>query len=151
MASFGIDNLRAAVIDGRFDNVRYRQNQLQSLHKVLRNNVDKITSAISEDLFGHVRNPDAEVLCVFYLASDVVRRSYQTLNFEESIRNEYKVANGNDFVSRRIGKGLVVIRPTTHTRFYSIICPIAIAIAAGNCVCLEVRGIDFSLWLQNMY
>ncbi|EMR84000.1 putative aldehyde dehydrogenase protein [Botrytis cinerea BcDW1] len=138
MASFGIDNLRAAVIDGRFDNVRYRQNQLQSLHKVLRNNVDKITSAISEDLFGHVRKTDAEVLCVFYLASDVIRRSYQTLNFKESISNEYKVANGSDFLSRKIGKGLVVIRPTTHTRFYSIICPIAIAIAAGNCVCLEL-------------
>ncbi|KAM0189270.1 hypothetical protein ACHAPC_003280 [Botrytis cinerea] len=138
MASFGIDNLRAAVIDGRFDNVRYRQNQLQSLHKVLRNNVDKITSAISEDLFGHARKTDAEVLCVFYLASDVIRRSYQTLKFKESISNEYKVANGSDFLSRKIGKGLVVIRPTTHTRFYSIICPIAIAIAAGNCVCLEL-------------
>ncbi|THV46061.1 hypothetical protein BGAL_0421g00090 [Botrytis galanthina] len=138
MASLGIDNLRASVIDGRSDNVRYRQNELQSLHKVLRNNVDRITSAISEDLFGHVQKNDTEVLSVFYLASDVIRRSYQTLNFKESISNEYKVANGIDFSSRKIGKGLVVIRPTTHTRFYSIICPIAIAIAAGNCVCLEL-------------
>ncbi|KAF7923369.1 hypothetical protein EAE99_007066 [Botrytis elliptica] len=138
MASFGIDNLRASVIDGRSNNVRYRQNELQSLHKALRDNVDRITSAITEDLFGHVRKIDTEVLCVFYLASDVVRRSYQTLNFKESISNEYKVANGIDFLSRKIGKGLVVIRPTTHTRFYSIICPIAIAIAAGNCVCLEL-------------
>ncbi|KAF5870410.1 putative aldehyde dehydrogenase protein [Botrytis fragariae] len=138
MASFGIENLRASVIDGRFDNVRYRQNELQSLHKVLRNNVDRLTSAISEDFFGHVRKIDTEVLCVFYLASDVIRRSYQTLNFKESISNEYKVANGIDFLSRKIGKGLVVIRPTTHTRFYSVICPIAIAIAAGNCVCLEL-------------
>ncbi|TGO62071.1 hypothetical protein BCON_0022g00080 [Botryotinia convoluta] len=138
MASFGIDNLRASVIDSRSDNVRYRQNELQSLHKVLRNNVDRITSAISEDLFGHVRKIDTEVLCVFYLASDVIRRSYQTLNFKESISNEYKVANGIDFLSRKIGKGLVVIRPTTHTRFYSIIWPIAIAIAAGNSVCLEL-------------
>ncbi|KAF7925153.1 uncharacterized protein EAE98_007241 [Botrytis deweyae] len=138
MASFGIDNLRASVIDGRSNNVRYRQNELQSLHKALRDNVDRITSAISEDLFGHVRKIDTEVLCVFYLASDVVRRSYQTLNFKESISNEYKVANGIDFLSRKIGKGLVVIRPTTHTRLYSIICPIAIAIAAGNCVCLEL-------------
>ncbi|KAF7891123.1 uncharacterized protein EAF02_001448 [Botrytis sinoallii] len=138
MASFGIDNLRASVIDGRSNNVRYRQNELQSLHKALRDNVDRITSAISEDLFGHVRKIDTEVLCVFYLASDVIRRSYQTLKFKESISNEYKVANGIDFLSRKIGKGLVIIRPTTHTRFYSIICPIAIAIAAGNCVCLEL-------------
>ncbi|TGO52899.1 hypothetical protein BOTNAR_0311g00100 [Botryotinia narcissicola] len=138
MATFGIDNLRASVIDGRSDNVRYRQNELQSLHKVLRNNVDRITSAISEDFFGHIRKIDTEALCVFYLASDVIRKSYEMLNFKESISNEYKVANGIDFLSRKIGKGLVVIRPTTHTRFYSIICPIAFAIAAGNCVCLEL-------------
>ncbi|TGO19723.1 hypothetical protein BPAE_0336g00030 [Botrytis paeoniae] len=139
MASFGIDNLRASVIDGRSDNVRYRKNELQSLHKVLRNNVDRITSAISEDFFGNIRKIDTEVLCVFHLASDVIRRFYQTLNFKESISNEYKAANGIDFLSRKIGKGLVVIRPTTHTRFYSIICPIAIAIAAGYCVCLELE------------
>lgn len=139
MASFeGIDRLRAAAIDGRTDNVRYRQNQLQSLSKSLRNNAERITAAISEDVFGTAQGTNTEVQCEFYLTSDVIQKLYQTLNFEKSIVDEYNITKGTDLLSRRVGKGLVIIRPTTHTRFYSIICPIATAITAGNCVCLEV-------------
>jgi hypothetical protein len=135
----GIDRLRAATIDGRTDNVRYRQNQLQSLHATLRNNVEKILSAISEDVgSSHLQDNNSEASCEFYLASNAIRRLYESLDFKQSLKDEYQVANGADYLTRRVGKGLVVIRPTAHTRFYSIICPLATAITAGNCVCLEV-------------
>lgn len=149
MALFGdIDTLLATVIDGRTDNIRYRQNQLQSLHKALRNNAEKISSAIAEDICGDNQGTNTEAQCEFYLASDVIRRLYRTLNFESSLNDEYNIARGTDLLSRRVGKGSVVIRPSTHTRFYSIICPIATAITAGNCVCLEVRK-KCSLIVQN--
>ncbi|ESZ93897.1 hypothetical protein SBOR_5718 [Sclerotinia borealis F-4128] len=139
MALFGdIDTLLATVIDGRTDNIRYRQNQLQSLHKALRNNAEKISSAITEDICGDTQGTNTEAQCEFYLVSDVIRRLYRTLNFESSLNDEYNIARGTDLLSRRVGKGSVVIRPSTHTRFYSIICPIATAITAGNCVCLEL-------------
>ncbi|CZS89978.1 uncharacterized protein RAG0_01134 [Rhynchosporium agropyri] len=59
--------------------------------------------------------------------------------FQSVTQCEYLLANGSDNRLRSVGKGLVVIRPTTHTRLYSIISPIAAAISAGNCVCLELE------------
>lgn len=131
----GLEKLRAAVIDGRTQNVRYRQDELQKLHAALRNNADGILSAISNDTNG----PTSEATAEYYLAMSGFKKFYQSLRFEDSIKDEYSIAKGVDAASRRVGKGLVILRPTTHTRFYSIICPIAAAIAAGNCTCLEVR------------
>jgi len=137
MASLGaIEQLRAAVIDGRTDNVRHRQNELQDLHATLRNNADQILSAISED--GQSSGISPEARSEFYLAMNAANRLYHSLDFEKSIKDEYQLANGIDNTTRRVGKGLVIIRPTTHTRFYSIICPLATAITAGNCTALEV-------------
>lgn len=139
MASLaGIDQLRAAVVDGRTENVRYRQNELQAFHATLRNNSDRIRSAILQDNYGSSTGVSSEVESEFYYAMSAVKQFYSSLDFEQSLKDEYLIANGADNTKRRIGKGLVIIRPTTHTRFYSIVCPIAAAVAAGNCVCLEV-------------
>lgn len=73
---------------------------------------------------------------------NAVEQQYEGLDFEESIKREYLIATGANNQSQRIGKGVIVIRPTTHTRFYSIIVPLATAMAAGNCTALEVRFRD---------
>ncbi|CAL3967800.1 unnamed protein product, partial [Diplocarpon coronariae] len=128
-----LDQLRAAVIDGRTRNIRYRQNELQSLHLSLRDSVDKIRPAISRDLGGDAKASESE----YYLTLNAVSEFYKPLDLSVALENEYLIAKGSDNSSQRVGKGLVIIRPTTHTRFYSIICPLAAAIAAGNCVLLE--------------
>ena len=138
-SSAGMDLLRAAVVDGRTANVRYRQNELQSLHQALRNNVDELLLASIKDGCGDsAKEPSSEADAEYSHTMSAVKQFYSTLNFEQSHKDEYLLANGSDSPSRRVGKGLVVIRPSTHTRLYSIICPIAAAITAGNCVCLEV-------------
>lgn len=68
-----------------------------------------------------------------------IRHFYDSIDFAKELKEECLVTTGVDNVSRRVGVGLVVIRPTTYTRFYSVISPIAAAIAAGNCILLEVR------------
>ena len=135
-----LELLRAAVIDGRTDNFRYRQTELHSLHAALRNSADAIVAAISKDSCGESsKEISVEAWAEYCLTMDAITRLYKSLNFEQSMKDEYQLANGIDNTGRQIGKGLVVIRPTNHTRFYSTICPLVTAIAAGNCACLEVR------------
>lgn len=135
-ASHTLSQLKAAVIDGRTENLRYRQNELQKLHATLRENADKILTVIASH--GSSRKIGSEAETEYYLTLQAVANFYKSLDFSESLKNEYLIANGADNVDRRVGKGLVILRPTTHTRFYSIICPLAAAISAGNCILLEV-------------
>ncbi|KAI0471638.1 Aldehyde/histidinol dehydrogenase [Xylariaceae sp. FL0804] len=130
-----IERLQAAVVDGRTENVRYRQDQLQSLHKALREGANAICGALAQDAPGAAAEVEAE----YYLAMDAVRHFYEALDFDAALRDEYLVARGRDNAQRRVGHGMVVIRPTSHTRFYSVVCPLAAAISAGNCVVVELQ------------
>ncbi|KAI1849467.1 hypothetical protein JX265_012716 [Neoarthrinium moseri] len=129
-----IERLQMAVVDGRTDNIRYRQNQLQSLHAALRNDAGTIASALAADS----QASSAEVEAEYYLAMNSVQHFYDSLVFKDEHEKEYQVTHGKDNATRRLGVGLVVIRPTSHTRFYSIVTPLAAAISAGNCVVLEL-------------
>ncbi|ORY71829.1 Aldehyde/histidinol dehydrogenase [Pseudomassariella vexata] len=130
-----IERLQMAVIDGRTENIRYRQTQLRNLHSALRNEAASMCSALAKDS----QTSNAEVETEYYLAMEAVRHFYDSLNFEEEYMKKYSITNGKDNTSRRLGVGLVVIRPTSHTRFYSIITPLAAAISAGNCIVLELE------------
>ena len=129
-----MENLRATATDGRVSNVRYRQDQLHFLHAALRNKSEEICSAIARDAASSKAASEME----FFLAVDSVRQAYQTLDFDNSLKEEYFVKFGKDNLSRRDRVGVVAIRPCTHSRFYSIVTPLAMAIAAGNCVLVEV-------------
>lgn len=129
-----IELVQSSVVDGRAENGRYRQDQLQSLHKKLREEAGEICSALLADAKSSIAEAETE----YYLTMDAVRNFYDSLDFKKDLEDEYLVAHGKDNADRRVGAGLVVIRPTTHTRFYSIVTPLAAAIAAGNCVILEV-------------
>ena len=125
-----------AAVDGRTENIRYRQGQFQALHAALRTEATALCEAMAKDS----QAPKAEVETEFYLAMETVRHFYETLNFEEEHKKEYSVTQGKDNKSRRLGVGMVVIRPTSHTRLYSIISALAAAMAAGNCIVLEVSS-----------
>ena len=138
----GFEQLRAAAIDGRTENVRHRQNEIQKLHLSLCENAMIILSSISKDSDGSSSTITIESEAEYWLTMNAVEQQYEGLDFEESIKQEYLIATGANNQSQRIGKGVIVIRPTTHTRFYSIIVPLATAMAAGNCTALEVRFRD---------
>ncbi|KFY95371.1 hypothetical protein V500_02822 [Pseudogymnoascus sp. VKM F-4518 (FW-2643)] len=131
-----IQHLQESVIDGRTENVRYRQNQLQSLHAALCSSADLICNSIAEDT--QVESSNTEVETEYYLSTNAVKHFYEGLGFEKSINEEYLIATGVDNPQRKVGYGLVIIRPTTHTRLYSIVCPLAAALAAGNIVIIEL-------------
>ncbi|KFY28342.1 hypothetical protein V491_00524 [Pseudogymnoascus sp. VKM F-3775] len=134
----GLEQLRVAAIDGRTENVRHRQNEIQKLHLCLRENATAILSSISKDTDGGSSAIDVESEIEYWLTMNAVEQQYEGLDFEASIKKEYLIATGTNNQSRRIGKGVVVIRPTTHTRFYSIIVPLVTAVAAGSCTVLEL-------------
>ncbi|TVY84409.1 Aldehyde dehydrogenase family 3 member B2, partial [Lachnellula suecica] len=129
----GIDTLRATVIEGRTESVRHRQNELHSMYSALLENSNLIRDAISKDSEVSAAEANREYL----LAMDASVKIYETLDFDQSITNEYSIKECRDNQMRRIGAGIVLIRPTTHTRFYSLITPLVAAIAAGNCTLLE--------------
>lgn len=126
--------LRASVEEGRSENVRYRQDQLQSLHAALRDSATAITAAIAVDSGCSPQDADAE----FYLGTDALKKSYESLKFEQSLKDEYSVAHGKNNINRRVALGLVAIRPSRHSRLHSVLTPLVAAVAAGNCVLLEV-------------
>jgi acyl-CoA reductase-like NAD-dependent aldehyde dehydrogenase len=129
-----IERLQAAVTDRRTENIRYRQNQLQSLHAALRTQAGSICAALAKDS----NATSAEVEAEFYLTMSAVKFYYESLDMKKELREEYQVTTGVDNTTRRVGAGFAIIRPTTHTRFYSILTPLCAAIAAGNCVALEL-------------
>lgn len=132
-----VERLQMSAVDGRAENGRFRQDQLQSLHGALRQEAGRICAALQADSDSSA----AEVETEFYLAMEAVRHFYETLDFDKNLKDEYSVTHGKDNVNRRVGVGIVVLKPTSHTRFYSIVTPLAAAIAAANCIILEVGSV----------
>ncbi|KAK4219448.1 Aldehyde/histidinol dehydrogenase [Rhypophila decipiens] len=135
-----LQRVAESVTDGRAENVGRRQEQLFSLHTTLARDASAICHALALKTKGS-RHDEAkkEAEVEYYLALDAVRHFYDSLDFDKELENEYRVANGKDYQSRRVGYGLVVIRPLEHhSRFYSIIVPLAAALSAGNCVVVEM-------------
>lgn len=129
-----IDILIGTVTDQRTHNIRYRQNELQKLHAALLASKDRIQDALCKTgLDSH------EVETEFFLTTDGINQFYHTLDFKVSLEEEYLVTRGRNNTSRRVGIGLVAIRPKQHSRLYSTIIPLAAAVTAGNCVLLEVK------------
>lgn len=127
-------NLISSAQEGRGRSPRYRQNQLLFMHDFLRTNVDRIRTAIARD----TTTTDSYVDIEIALSLAVVRRLYEKVDFKKAISDEFRVARGEDNADARIPYGVVLIRPTSHTRFFSIISAAATALAAGNVVLLEV-------------
>lgn len=129
-----VARIQAADIDGRARNPRYIQRQLAKLHESLVKHAKPLQDAIVADT--HVGVAEAEL--EFCLAVDAVKEQYTSINIQQMLEDEYSVAKGRDWPARRTAAGIIYIRPQTHTILFSIVSPLASAIAAGNCVVVEV-------------
>lgn len=139
MSNRPFPQLQAAAIDGRTRTVFYRQAQLEKLRKSLVSNASEIVDAIVADS-GLSR---AEAQIEYSLALTTVRERFAELEPKKELEKEYAVARGEDAGSLRLGYGTVYIKASAdHTPFYSAIAPLGAAIAAGNCVVLQVRTLD---------
>ncbi|CRG83449.1 Isoleucine--tRNA ligase [Talaromyces islandicus] len=128
--------VREAAIDGRMHNVIYRQLQLESLQKTLFEHANAIQKAISKDS-GHSAN---ETAIEYLLAMDNLNNHYQSLDYKSTLNDEYAILKGEDRDGRQEPFGIVYIVPTNYTLFYSVIVAVSAAIAAGNCVVIELQN-----------
>ncbi|EKG11852.1 hypothetical protein MPH_11348 [Macrophomina phaseolina MS6] len=130
-------NVRNTALDGRLQNIFWRQDQLRSLHGKLVAQEPAVLEAITKDS----HNTLAEAKIEYYLALAAVKQHYSSLNPEQELEREYRVAHGKDAADRREPIGIAYIEPATaHTLFYSVIVPLASAIAAGNCVVVQLSN-----------
>lgn len=127
--------VQAAVVDQRAHNIRYRQNELHRLHAMLLNRMSELCDAARIDSV--MTQTEAEVQYGQLMAA--VHESYVGLDNTVAHNEEYSLAQNRSHPQRKIPYGLVLIRPSLHARLYSVLQPLVAAIAAGNCVIVEVR------------
>ncbi|KAL5356822.1 Aldehyde/histidinol dehydrogenase [Aspergillus floccosus] len=134
VSSQPFSRILSAEIDGRCHNIRYRQSQLHRLQAALVQHVEELRETIRKDSDNSAEEVQAEIC----LALSEIRTHYLSLSLEKDLEQEYRVANGKDNADRKRGAGIVYIVPCSHTMFYSIISALSAALAAGNCVILEL-------------
>lgn len=127
--------IRSAAIDGRAHNPFYRKVQLKKLHDKLADHATDIQKAIADDT-GY---RPAEVKAEYWLALRCVAESYTSIDPEQHLRDEYAIAASKDAPNAREPVGIVVIEPTTHTFVLSLLSALSPALAAGNCVIIQVE------------
>ncbi|KAF4876250.1 Aldehyde dehydrogenase family 3 member B1 [Colletotrichum siamense] len=130
-----IEKLLVTLVDGRAEGIRFRQDNLISLHEELRKESAALCAAEEKDSGASKTEVEVE----HFLSMEAIRHFYESLDFGKELDTEYLVAHGKDNTTRRTGAGLVIIRPTTYTRLFSILSPLAAAIAAGSVVALELE------------
>jgi len=130
-----LERLLISVSESRAIPARHRQHQLQRLHESLVSAATTLNVAIAGD---SPRHTPAEIEAEFSLATDAVRHFYDSIDVLAEHHDEYAVAHGKNNLNRRLPVGLVLIKPSKHTRLFSAVSAVAAAIAGGNCVILEV-------------
>lgn len=126
--------IRSAAIDGRAQNIMFKIIQLQKLHQSLVREVDAIADAIVKDS----GCTGLEAKLEYFMAMKSLRDHYVALDKKKALEEEYAIANRHDAPDNREAIGVLIIDPTTHTPFYSIISALISGIAAGNCMILQV-------------
>lgn len=129
-----IKRIQAAVQDGRAQTPRFKQQQLVKLQEAVVNARASLVDAICADTGYKVA--EAEAQC--YLTLSALKDHYCSLGFKKMLEEEFLVANSKDNITRRTPFGCAYIIPTQYSLLYSIIVPVSAAIAAGNCVLVEV-------------
>ena len=142
-----LSRILAANIDGRTQNTRYRQSQFQKLQSTLVNHIAEIQDAIHSDT-GHTRN---EVRAEIVLALQEIRTHFSSLSLVKDLEAEYRISHGKDNSDSRRGAGIVYIVPSAHTQFFSVISALSAALAAGNCIVLEVSSSKSAIALLTKY
>lgn len=128
--------IRAAAIDGRCLNPIFRKTQLQRLHQALSQNAPEIQASMARDT-SHLQ---AEVTAEFLLSMRLLADTYNELDPDKALKEEYAVAKGLDVADGREPVGIVLIRPavTGHAFFFGLMSALVPALAAGNCIVVQV-------------
>lgn len=74
----------------------------------------------------------------FCLALQAIANAYESINPEQQLEEEYSVKKRQDDLTAREPVGVVVVEPAAHAWFHGLISALAVSIAAGNCVIIQV-------------
>ena len=127
-----------AEIEGTATSVRHRQDQFRRLHTSLLKTKSSITESLRQD-YGYT---EWEAGFEYLLALSELRDHYESIDFE-SEKAAAKSIEEETESTRVAAAGIVYIIPETRRNgFYATISPLSAAMAAGNCVIVEVSLIS---------
>jgi acyl-CoA reductase-like NAD-dependent aldehyde dehydrogenase len=127
--------IRSAAIDGRVHNPFYRKSQLKKLHDALRRHGAEIQEAVAKDT-GY---RSIEIQAEYLLTLGCLKEAYSAINSDQTLRDEYRIANGEDASDAVEPVGVVIIEPATHAILFCLLSAVVQALAAGNCVIVKAR------------
>ncbi len=127
-----------ADIEGTASSVRHRQDQLHGLHNSLLKAKTSILDALKQD-YGYT---DWEAGFEYLLALSELRSHYESIDLQSEKAATKSIEQGTETV-RFSAVGIVYIIPkTSRNGFYATISPLCAAMAAGNCVIIEVSAVS---------
>ncbi|KEF61803.1 uncharacterized protein A1O9_03373 [Exophiala aquamarina CBS 119918] len=121
-----------ADIEGTARSLRHRQLQFHRLQPIIVKNKALLIRALEDD-YGY---SPGEALFEYSLSLSEVRFHYESIDFEKEVAATKTIENGNERLNRYAGVGIVYIVP--RGGLYSVLSPLCAAMAAGNCVIVEL-------------
>lgn len=132
-----IANIRSSAIDGRVHNPIFRKEQLKKLHQALVKKASTLQNAMEE---GDALTA-TEIKLEYCLALQCIAEVQDGIDPREVLEAEYAIADGVDAPDARHPIGIAVIEPSSFAFLYSLVAAVAPAIAAGNCIIVQVRHV----------
>lgn len=133
-----IERIVAAAVEGQAQDLRFIQGQLSGLHEALVKFSPELQAAIRKDT--KCSTSEAELQCALTLEN--LASLFSSANFEAALHKEYNLARGENAPDGLTPYGITYIKPSKYNLIYSSITSAGAAIAAGNCVILEVNFPD---------
>jgi acyl-CoA reductase-like NAD-dependent aldehyde dehydrogenase len=116
--------------EGRAQSVRLRQKLFHSLHSTIKASEKAIKRAIQADT-GY---SDHDVNIEYSLTISELRTHYESLDLRRELDSQKAVEN----LDATTSVGVVYIIPARGNLLYSVVSALTAALAAGNCIVLEV-------------
>ena len=129
-----VDRVLATAMEGQAQSLRYLEQQLSRLHAALTKASSEIQSAIQTD----TKQSRSEAELQYALTLGTVASFFSESSFETLLQTEYSLARRENAPNNRTAFGAVYIVPSMYNLVYSCVTAVAAAIAAGNCIILEV-------------
>ena len=130
MSTDSLSRIEISRLEGRASSIRLRQNQFHRLQDALTSSEGAIKEALSES---HGYGEDESGL-EYALALSELRTHYLCLDLKRSVELSHSLED----LSATTGVGIVYLIPAKQNPFYSVISVLTSALAAGNCVVVEV-------------
>lgn len=85
-----------------------------------------------------------EIKIDYLLALQCVAHAHEIVDPHKALADEYVITKGKDAPEARIPVGIVVVEPSRNGFLYSLISVLVPALAAGNCIIVEVCRLGHS-------